>query len=156
MNCHLRQKIQLIPLVGAVFIAEVFKFWVFGWSWNQREFTELHRMFGINYCGIIFGYSIAELDFFFWLLQKFSWLLQLTPEKAAPQKRHVPIQFDSNNDSATKQHRPNKGSDGMKLYTPPSGKFSNNFQSYGKIFHQHKREVNHNLLNHVNKTVKKC
>lgn len=59
---------------------------------------------------------------------------QITAEKPAPQKRHVPIQFDSSSDSSTKQQKPNKGSDGMKLYTPPSGKFSNSFQSYGNFF----------------------
>ncbi|XP_057651745.1 apoptosis inhibitor 5 [Diorhabda carinulata] len=56
-----------------------------------------------------------------------------TSEKSqTPQKRHVPIHFDSSNGSATKQIRSNKGSDNVKLYTPPSGKFSNNFQSYDR------------------------
>nr|CAI5839449.1 unnamed protein product [Callosobruchus analis] len=57
--------------------------------------------------------------------------IKLSPEKSsAPQKRHTPIQFDSSNGSAPKHARPTKG-EGIKLYAPPSGKFSNNFQSYG-------------------------
>ncbi|CAH1098954.1 unnamed protein product, partial [Psylliodes chrysocephalus] len=56
-----------------------------------------------------------------------------TPEKAtATQKRHVPIHFDSSNGSTNKQIRSNKGNDNVKLYQPPSGKFSNNFQSYDR------------------------
>ncbi|XP_072402399.1 apoptosis inhibitor 5-like [Diabrotica undecimpunctata] len=48
------------------------------------------------------------------------------------QKRYAPIDFNSNNGSQTshKHMRLNKTSENMKLYTPPSGKFSNNFQSY--------------------------
>ncbi|XP_050503779.1 apoptosis inhibitor 5 [Diabrotica virgifera virgifera] len=46
------------------------------------------------------------------------------------QKRHTPIEFDSSNASNNKQMRTNKGSESMKLYSPPSGKFSNNFKSY--------------------------
>ncbi|KAJ8976700.1 hypothetical protein NQ317_005918 [Molorchus minor] len=49
-----------------------------------------------------------------------------------PQKRHVPITFDSSNGSSTKQQRPTRGGDNVKLYTPPSGKFSNNFQNYDR------------------------
>lgn len=60
-------------------------------------------------------------------------LLQVTVEKPAttPQKRHAPITFDSSNGSTNKQTRTSKTTDNMKLYTPPSGKFSNNFQQYG-------------------------
>ncbi|XP_025836732.1 apoptosis inhibitor 5 [Agrilus planipennis] len=54
-----------------------------------------------------------------------------TPEKApVGNKRHVPITFESNGASSANKNT-KKSSDGMKLYTPPSGKFSNNFQSYG-------------------------
>lgn len=47
-------------------------------------------------------------------------------------KRHVPITFD-NGSSNPKQNRTNRPGENMKLYTPPSGKFSNNFQNYGMI-----------------------
>ncbi|CAH1969702.1 unnamed protein product [Acanthoscelides obtectus] len=58
--------------------------------------------------------------------------IQLSPEKSSvPQKRHTPIHFESSNGSAPKNARPSKG-EGIKLYAPPSGKFSNNFQSYGE------------------------
>lgn len=51
-------------------------------------------------------------------------------------KRHVPITFEANGANAaattsSKHPRSGRSSDGVKLYTPPSGKFSNNFQSYG-------------------------
>ncbi|XP_060530435.1 apoptosis inhibitor 5 [Cylas formicarius] len=42
-------------------------------------------------------------------------------------KRHVPITFDSSNGSTAKQNRSNRSGEDRKLYTPPSGKFSNNF-----------------------------
>ncbi|XP_072383571.1 apoptosis inhibitor 5-like [Diabrotica undecimpunctata] len=51
-------------------------------------------------------------------------------EPSTVQKRHTPIQFDSSNGSNNKQMRFNKSSESMKLYKPPSGKFSNNFKSY--------------------------
>lgn len=50
------------------------------------------------------------------------------PTTTPSNKRHVPITFDSNG-SGAKQTKPNKSSD-VKIYTPPSGKFSNNFQNY--------------------------
>lgn len=49
-----------------------------------------------------------------------------------PQKRHVPITFESNGAAATKQTRSTRSGDNIKLYIPPSGKFSNSFQNYGK------------------------
>ncbi|KAJ3660026.1 hypothetical protein Zmor_011682 [Zophobas morio] len=52
------------------------------------------------------------------------------PSSASGQKRHVPITFD--NASGPKQNRPNRSGDNVKLYTPPSGKFSNNFQNYDR------------------------
>lgn len=60
-------------------------------------------------------------------------IFKMSPTKpSGPQKRHVPITFDSSNGSSSKHIRSNKGGDNVKLYTPPSGKFSNNFQNYGK------------------------
>ncbi|KAJ8912146.1 hypothetical protein NQ315_013195 [Exocentrus adspersus] len=57
--------------------------------------------------------------------------IKLSPSKpSGPQKRHVPITFDSSNGSSSKHIRPTKSGDNIKLYTPPSGKFSNNFQNY--------------------------
>lgn len=57
-----------------------------------------------------------------------------TDKQSQAQKRHTPIKFDSSNgSSAPKQSRNNRGGgDNMKLYTPPSGKFSNNFQNYDR------------------------
>ncbi|KRT81291.1 hypothetical protein AMK59_5550, partial [Oryctes borbonicus] len=48
------------------------------------------------------------------------------------QKRHVPITFENNGSAATKQTRSSRSNDNIKLYTPPSGKFSNSFQNYDK------------------------
>nr|XP_022899949.1 apoptosis inhibitor 5 [Onthophagus taurus] len=60
--------------------------------------------------------------------------LKKTTEVNVTQKRHVPITFESKNGSAPpyKQGRPNRSGDNVKLYTPPSGKFSNNFQHYDR------------------------
>ncbi|CAG9864478.1 unnamed protein product [Phyllotreta striolata] len=55
------------------------------------------------------------------------------PEAApttATQKRHVPIHFDSSNGATNKHARPARGTDNVKIYQPPSGKFSNNFQGF--------------------------
>ncbi|KAG5888038.1 hypothetical protein JTB14_027832 [Gonioctena quinquepunctata] len=58
--------------------------------------------------------------------------IKLSPENApAPQKRHVPIHFESSNGSTNKQVRSSKGIEN-KLYTPPSGKFSSNFQNFDR------------------------
>ena len=46
------------------------------------------------------------------------------------QKRHTPIIFD--NTSSNKHVRSNRPGESVKLYAPPSGKFSNSFQNYGK------------------------
>ncbi|KAK4886572.1 hypothetical protein RN001_002843 [Aquatica leii] len=52
-------------------------------------------------------------------------------EKSPPSgKRHVPITFETNGSTFNKQSRTNKSSDGVQLYTPPSGKFSNSFQNF--------------------------
>ena len=54
-------------------------------------------------------------------------------EKSSPPsgKRHVPITFETNGSTTfSKQSRSNKSSDGVQLYTPPSGKFSNNFPNF--------------------------
>ncbi|KAF5290551.1 hypothetical protein FQA39_LY14680 [Lamprigera yunnana] len=52
-------------------------------------------------------------------------------EKSLPTtKRHVPITFETNGSGFNKHSRTNKSSDGVQLYTPPSGKFSNNFQNF--------------------------
>lgn len=53
------------------------------------------------------------------------------PAGSSGQKRHVPITFD-NGSTTSKQIRPNRSGDNVKLYTPPSGKFSNNFQNYDR------------------------
>lgn len=56
-------------------------------------------------------------------------------DKGSPggQKRHKPITFDSNSSgSNSKEPRTNR-SDNVKLYAPPSGKFSNSVQNYGKL-----------------------
>ncbi|XP_023013648.1 apoptosis inhibitor cassowary [Leptinotarsa decemlineata] len=59
--------------------------------------------------------------------------IKLSPENPqAPQKRHAPIHFESSNGSTNKQIRSNKGAEN-KLYTPPSGKFSSNFQSFDRV-----------------------
>ncbi|CAH0559991.1 unnamed protein product [Brassicogethes aeneus] len=49
-------------------------------------------------------------------------------------KRHIPITFDASNGNGTntKHVRPNRSGETMKMYQPPSGKFSNNFQSYDR------------------------
>ncbi|XP_974012.2 apoptosis inhibitor 5 isoform X1 [Tribolium castaneum] len=52
---------------------------------------------------------------------------ELRKPATSGQKRHVPITFD-NGSTGTKQTRPARSGDNVKLYTPPSGKFSNNFQ----------------------------
>ncbi|XP_018572063.1 apoptosis inhibitor 5, partial [Anoplophora glabripennis] len=59
--------------------------------------------------------------------------IKISPAKpTGPQKRHVPITFDSSNGSSSKHIRSNKSGENVKLYTPPSGKFSNNFQNYDR------------------------
>ncbi|GJQ65219.1 hypothetical protein Trydic_g7353 [Trypoxylus dichotomus] len=57
---------------------------------------------------------------------------KLIESSTTTQKRHVPITFESNGSAATKQSRSNRSGDNIKLYTPPSGKFSNSFQNYDK------------------------
>lgn len=47
-------------------------------------------------------------------------------------KRHVPITFENSGGSPNKQMRTSRTGENIKIYTPPSGKFSNNF-SYGNI-----------------------
>ncbi|KAJ8952433.1 hypothetical protein NQ318_014525 [Aromia moschata] len=48
--------------------------------------------------------------------------VKVSPSRAAgPQKRHVPITFDSSNGSSTKQVRSAKGGENVKLYTRPAG-----------------------------------
>lgn len=61
-------------------------------------------------------------------------LKKVQEKPAAGPKRHAPITFEANgaNASSSKQSpRSSKSSESVKLYTPPSGKFSNSFQSYG-------------------------
>lgn len=51
--------------------------------------------------------------------------------KISPGKRHAPITIDfEKNSPAHKQMR--RSSENVKIYTPPSGKFSNNFQTQSK------------------------
>lgn len=53
------------------------------------------------------------------------------PAKNFPGKRHAPITIDfEKNAPAHKQMR--KSSENVKIYTPPSGKFSNNFQNQNR------------------------
>lgn len=62
-----------------------------------------------------------------------SWKLEETPKKTTdtkltPGKRHAPITIDfDKNTPPNKQNR--KSTDNVKIYTPPSGKFSNSFQN---------------------------
>lgn len=50
--------------------------------------------------------------------------------KHTPTKRHAPITFDFDKGGSGNKQR--KNTENVKIYTPPSGKFSNNFQNQSK------------------------
>lgn len=45
-------------------------------------------------------------------------------EKQSPQKRHRPITFDNGDEKSSPEKRSRSGDRNIKMYTPPSGKYS--------------------------------
>lgn len=60
-----------------------------------------------------------------------------TDEKETPsigQKRHKPIKFDNGDEKESPEKRARSGERNMKMYTPPSGKYSSRITNEGSRY----------------------
>ncbi|KAJ0179391.1 hypothetical protein K1T71_005103 [Dendrolimus kikuchii] len=54
-------------------------------------------------------------------------------DKQSPQKRHRPITFDNGDEKESPEKRSRSGDRNMKMYTPPSGKYSSRLNNTGRF-----------------------
>lgn len=54
-------------------------------------------------------------------------------DKQSPQKRHRPITFDNGEEKASPEKRSRSGDRNLKMYTPPSGKYSSRLNNTGRF-----------------------